>query len=165
MKLFDTLGIALRNLLRRKLRAVLTVLGMVIGVAAIVVMISLGIGINEYFEESYSEMGDLTVIDVVNYRTNYTETAGGTMVSMSDEEIILDNKAVDAIKKIDGVVAVMPMLRSYAQLKSGQYVGGVSLMGVDMANAAQFGIKVDEGELPGPSSGSKSPTASNTALR
>lgn len=44
MKLKDMLGTAFMNLWRRKLRAILTVLGMVIGTSSIVVMVSLGIG-------------------------------------------------------------------------------------------------------------------------
>ena len=45
MRFTDILRTAFMNLWRRKLRAVLTVLGMVIGVSSIVVMMSLGIGI------------------------------------------------------------------------------------------------------------------------
>ncbi|MFV0314121.1 MAG: ABC transporter permease, partial [Anaerotignum sp.] len=45
----DLLSMALRNLLKRKLRTFLTVLGVVIGTASIVVMVSIGIGMNESF--------------------------------------------------------------------------------------------------------------------
>ena len=47
MRFTDILRTAFMNLWRRKLRAVLTVLGMVIGVSSIVVMMSLGIGIKK----------------------------------------------------------------------------------------------------------------------
>ena len=47
MRFTDILRTAFMNLWRRKLRAVLTVLGMVIGVSSIVVMMSLGIGIRK----------------------------------------------------------------------------------------------------------------------
>lgn len=152
MSIFDTLSIALKNLWRRKLRAFLTVLGMVIGVAAIVVMVSLGIGINQYFVEMYQQGGDLTNITVNQYRMQ-TDSSGGMMVSYGDD-IILDNKAVDALRKIDGVEAVMPMLQTYGLIKSGQYISNISIMGVDLAVAEQFGYEVAEGSLPGPHSGS-----------
>ena len=45
---------AFLNLWRRKLRAFLTVLGMIIGVASIVVMVSLGIGIKQATIESFA---------------------------------------------------------------------------------------------------------------
>ena len=45
MTFFDLLKMSLDNLLRRKLRTVLTVLGVIIGTASIVVMLSLGLGL------------------------------------------------------------------------------------------------------------------------
>ena len=46
MKMHDLLIMSINNLRRRKLRTVLTVLGVVIGTASIVVMVSLGIGLS-----------------------------------------------------------------------------------------------------------------------
>ena len=45
MKLLDLLRMSSSNLWKRKVRTVLTVLGVVIGVASIVVMVSLGLGL------------------------------------------------------------------------------------------------------------------------
>ena len=47
MKILDLLTMSVNNLRRRKLRTLLTVLGVVIGTASIVVMVSLGIGLKE----------------------------------------------------------------------------------------------------------------------
>ena len=60
MKLKDMLGTAFMNLWRRKLRAILTVLGMVIGTSSIVVMVSLGIVIGSSIVVIYASMGSLT---------------------------------------------------------------------------------------------------------
>ena len=46
MKLLDLLRMSSSNLWKRKVRTVLTVLGVVIGVASIVVMVSLGLGLS-----------------------------------------------------------------------------------------------------------------------
>ena len=75
MKFPDMLRTAFLNLWRRKLRAFLTVLGMVIGTSSIVVMVSLGVGMRQSMIESYASMGSLTNITVNNYR--YVETADG----------------------------------------------------------------------------------------
>ena len=56
--------VAVRNLWKRKLRTFLTILGVVIGTTSIVVMISIGIGMNESFEKQVEEWGSLQVIDV-----------------------------------------------------------------------------------------------------
>ena len=80
MKFSDMLRTAFLNLWRRKLRAFLTVLGMVIGTSSIVVMVSLGIGMREAMIESYSQMGSMTNITVTHWSSsvdangNYTST-------------------------------------------------------------------------------------------
>ena len=51
MRFPDLLIMSINNLRRRKLRTVLTVLGVIIGTASIVVMVSLGIGLDQMFME------------------------------------------------------------------------------------------------------------------
>ena len=53
MKIFDLLLMSISNLWKRKLRTVLTVLGVVIGVTSIVVMMALGIGLRESMMQNY----------------------------------------------------------------------------------------------------------------
>ena len=57
MNNIDILRITIRNLLRRKTRTLLTVMGVVIGTASIVIMISIGIGMNEGFKQEISRRG------------------------------------------------------------------------------------------------------------
>ena len=71
MKFPDLLIMSMNNLRRRKLRTVLTVLGVIIGTAAIVVMVSLGIGLNEMTMEQIASWGSLTTIEV------YSQSSGG----------------------------------------------------------------------------------------
>ena len=66
MRFFDLLRMSINNLRRRKLRTGLTVLGVVIGTASIVVMVSLGIGLKENTMEQYESYGSLTKIEVHN---------------------------------------------------------------------------------------------------
>ncbi len=62
MRLTDLITMAIRNLLRRKTRTVLTVLGVVIGTASIVVMMSLGLGMSRSMVDLYKSFGSLTTI-------------------------------------------------------------------------------------------------------
>ena len=64
MSIRDLITMALRNLWKRKLRTFLTVLGVIIGTTSIVVMVSIGIGMNESFQKQVEEWGSLQVIDV-----------------------------------------------------------------------------------------------------
>ena len=46
------------------MRTALTVLGVIIGVASVVIMVSLGIGLNQLMLEMYSSYGDMTTISI-----------------------------------------------------------------------------------------------------
>ena len=64
MKFLDLLRMSSSNLWKRKVRTILTVLGVVIGVASIVVMISLGLGLTRSLLAEYETYGSLTQITV-----------------------------------------------------------------------------------------------------
>ena len=66
MSNIDVILISIRNLFKHKLRTFLTVLGVVVGTSSIVIMISLGIAMNESFAKQLDEMGDLTVLQIYN---------------------------------------------------------------------------------------------------
>ena len=112
MKFFDLLSMSVSNLWRRKLRTFLTVLGVVIGTASIVVMVSIGIGINQGYIDSLSQSGELTTINI-NSTTYY---GGGGMVIIGSassveepvEAIKLDDRAVREIAVLDHVTVVSP---------------------------------------------------------
>ncbi|HOG01553.1 MAG: Macrolide export ATP-binding/permease protein MacB [Firmicutes bacterium ADurb.Bin248] len=144
MRFIDLLRTAFLNLWRRKLRAVLTVLGMVIGTCSIVVMVSLGIGMRQAMIDSYAQMGSLTNITVMNWK--YSDPAGDGMGNW--EEVKLDKKAVEAIRQLPGVVAVMPQITAWGIVKSGRYVTDISIMAIDTEQAAAFDIKLESGDFP-----------------
>jgi len=64
MNSIDIIRMTFKNLLRRKTRTMLTVMGVVIGTASIVIMISIGIGMSEGFKQEISRMGSLNTINI-----------------------------------------------------------------------------------------------------
>ena len=84
MKFSDLLKMSLSSLWRRKLRTILTILGVIIGTASIVVMMSLGIGLNKSTMEQIESSGGLTTIDVYGGNSGYVEyNSDGTIASAS----------------------------------------------------------------------------------
>ena len=67
MKISDQIGLAVTNLSRRKGRTALTVVGVVVGICAVIVMISMGIAESHNNDEMLKNMGGLTKIEVYNY--------------------------------------------------------------------------------------------------
>ncbi len=108
MKISDLLGTCLRNLARRKLRTILTVIGVVVGTCFIVLPISLGIAISENNQKMLEQWGDLTLIEVNNYGN--TETP-------------LDDAAIDAIRMIPGVEVATPIMQMQIQSSTFIFAG------------------------------------------
>ena len=154
MSFKDTLSMAVMNLWRRKLRSFLTMLGMAVGTASIIVMISLGIGINVSYQESLASYGSLTKITVSpqNWNAYYEqmEGAGGGSISISGqpETVDINDKAIEAMKQLEHVTAVTPVLSTWsAYIKSNRYVNSPNLYAIDPATADEFDIKLQEGEM------------------
>ena len=98
MKISDILGMSLTNLWRRKMRTLLTVLGVIIGTASIVVMLSLGIGLKQAMVSQVSSAGGLTEIMVT----------GGDDSGMSER--LLDDDTMQTFLDMEHVDSVEPQL-------------------------------------------------------
>lgn len=96
MKISDEISLSARNLLRRKGRTALTLVGVVIGTCMVVLMISLGIAQTKTNEEMLQSWGDLTQVQIYGY---------GTMVGSDGKPLYLDDAAIASIKQIPHVAA------------------------------------------------------------
>ena len=139
MKFLDLLRMSSSNLWKRKVRTILTVLGVVIGVASIVVMVSLGLGLSRSLMAQYESYGSLTQV-TVNEPWND---------SSSEEVKRLDQKLIDEILTMEHVESVYPMLRTSALAKYGSYEGYLQLQGLPKEYFEDINIEVGEGQLPG----------------
>jgi len=141
MSSVDLIRMAFKNLFRRKLRTILTTLGVVIGSAAIITMLSLGIGLQESYMKEIEMMGSLNIINVDNY--NYMYDAMGT----GGNKLKLDDKVIKQIEDWEGVEAVTPLLEATVKCISGKYVSYLSLIGIRPETMKAFGFEVEEGRL------------------
>lgn len=141
MKFLDLLRMSSSNLWKRKVRTVLTVLGVVIGVASIVVMVSLGLGLSNSLMEQYESYGGLTQIQV------QAPLSGD---SSSDQETKrLDDKLIREIEGMEHVESVYPIIEISALAKYGSYEGYLQIQGMPGEAFETLDIKVGEGRLPG----------------
>ena len=101
MKISDLLRLSTDNLRRRKGRTALTVIGVVVGTFAIIVMISLGIASNAQNEAMLQSWGDLTQIQIYNYSYG----AAGDVPKLDDEML-------ETFRSHEHVVAATPFYSS-----------------------------------------------------
>ncbi len=159
MKFLDLLSMSAVNLWRRKLRTSLTVLGVVIGTASIVVMLSLGFGLNKSTMEQIKESGGLTTINV-SFSGDSTSSSSSTEISSTDGEssveetdsssdtLKLDDEAVNEIGKLEHVVVASPVLNFSAVARQGIYEGNINIIGMTKAALEKMNIPLAAGSLP-----------------
>lgn len=148
MKWSDLIRLAATNLWRRKLRSVLTMIGVMIGTASIVVMVSIGIGINQGYIDSLSQSGELTTINISSntYYGNGMVIIGGSSSSEPQEATKLDDRAVREISALDHVTVVSPQLDMYNMTtKTGKLESYYSLTAINPDAVEALGIHVIEG--------------------
>lgn len=145
MRFLDLLRMSASNLLRRKLRTVLTVLGVVIGTASIVVMISLGLGLQKSSLEQIEQYGGLTTINVTNYSWNTGSEDDGEVERINDS-------VIETMAAIPHVELVSPILNIYAIAKQGAYECNLNIQGMTSEALQKMDMEVGQGTLP-PSDG------------
>ena len=155
MKISDQVALAAKNLSRRKGRTALTVIGVVVGTCAVIVMISLGIAQNKAYDEMLQSWGDLTQIQVYGGGSGMAVSIGGVTSSSStpDQPAKLDDEAVAGFKQMDHVVAATPYYEGYSlngRISAGrsdryQMTGLYNLYGIDPAAMEPMGFTLTDG--------------------
>lgn len=134
MKISDLFRFSTDNLRRRKGRTALTVIGVVVGVCAIVVMVSLGIAVRDATDSMLQGFADLTKITVYNSGSQRDTPA-------------LDDKMLRQLKSLDHVVAATPLYRMNFNAtiyggKNKRYQGETQNVGIDPEAAEPLGYKL-----------------------
>ena len=114
MKLGNTIKISFRALRRNKMRSILTALGIIIGVAAVIAMVSIGNGAKSQMESQIASLGDNVILVFAgNWSPGGVRSGWGGAGTLKVEDAL-------AIKReIPTVTAVSPEVRGNAQLTAG----------------------------------------------
>ncbi len=113
MNVLRILRVSLRALSRNKMRTFLTCLGIIIGVAAVIAMVSIGAGARAAVESQFASMGTNLIFVGGNYRSMSgvrTQTGQYNRLTVDDAK---------AIAKLPSVEAISPSVSSRAQLVYG----------------------------------------------
>jgi putative ABC transport system permease protein len=143
MSVLGIIRIAFKSLTRNKTRTFLTMLGVIIGVAAVITMIAIGQGAKKVVDEQISTMGTNVIMVMSNF-TNTQSTArqsagSGNTLEESDVEAILDN--------VDGVLYASPVYNTFGQLKYDSNNWRGRIMGVDVDYFRIRDLMVESGDF------------------
>ncbi|MCR5503173.1 MAG: ABC transporter permease [Lachnospiraceae bacterium] len=145
MKISDLLRMSLGSLFKRKVRTILTVLGVIIGTTSIVVMISLGIGMKSSMLEEMMSYENLTSIEVT---ISEQGRDSGKADDKKKEEMHLDDALIRDFSSLPYVKSVDPILEVPVILKCGPYMAWESVQGVTPEYLEGQNIELAQGGLP-----------------
>lgn len=125
MRIFAISRIAFRALLKNALRTGLTMLGIIIGVCAVIAMVSIGNGAKAQIEANIASLGQ-NVITIWSGNTR----RGGFSMGFGSAGTLTKEDMVAIQREVDGVVAISPEVRANAQVVAGNQNLSTSITGV-----------------------------------
>jgi len=125
MNLASSIRIALRALRVNKLRSMLTMLGIIIGVAAVITMIAVGAGAQARVEDQIRGLGTNLVILFPG-----SVTSGGVRMGAGSRSTLTEDDAYAIQREVRGVQAAAPTLRGTGQVVAGNNNWSTAFYGV-----------------------------------
>jgi putative ABC transport system permease protein len=126
MSLGMTLRIALKALNRNKMRTILTMLGMIIGVGAVITMVALGTGARTTIEERVKSAGtNMIMVNAGNFSTGGVRMGQGNSTTMTPEDAAI-------IRTLPGVQYVAAGANSRSQVIAGNQNWSTNVQGTDV---------------------------------
>jgi putative ABC transport system permease protein len=124
MKLFATLRVAARALRRNKMRTILTMLGMIIGVGAVIAMVSIGNGAKAQVEAQIASLGQNIILIFSG-----SFTRGGVRSGWNNAGTLTVEDAIAIEREVPEVTLMSPELRSGTQIAAGNENWSTSILG------------------------------------
>jgi putative ABC transport system permease protein len=117
--------IALRALARNKLRSFLTMLGIIIGVGAVIAMVAIGEGAKKRVQEQIASLGTNLLVILPG-----TVTLGGARTGSGGRQSLVASDATAIMNEIPVVSGASPVLRQNQQVIVGDQNWSTSIQGV-----------------------------------
>lgn len=138
----ECVKMAFEGMLANKVRTFLTMLGIIIGVGAVIAMVSLGLGMQENVKANIISMGSNLLIVMSGGRTaNGQRIASGSGAHLTYD----DAKAIE--KNVDGIQYVAPGVQSSYQLVAGNQNWNTQVQGVTPNILDIRNYQIDQGRM------------------
>ncbi|SFL48302.1 ABC transporter permease [Pelosinus propionicus] len=138
----ESIAIALRALLANKLRSILTMLGIIIGVGAVISMVSIGMGVKEKVQNSIASLGsNMLIVTPGAASSQGVRSASGSSVTLSLED-------AEYIKKtVQGIDYVAPSVSKQYQIIAGNQNWTTTVYGITPEYMAIKSLTVGSGSF------------------
>lgn len=138
----DTLHLAARSIAAQRLRSFLTLLGIAVGIAAVILLTSIGEGIHRFVLGEFSQFGT-NVITAVPGKTK----TGGAPSGLPSSARPLSLEDAQALARLPQVVAVTPNVRGNAEVEGNGRTRRTLVYGVNADSRVVFRSTVRSGQF------------------
>ena len=140
MRTRDSLKLTVGSLAAYRLRSFLTILGIAVGIAAVVVLTSIGEGVHRFVLAEFSQFGT----NLVGITPGKATTAGTSMGVFGTERPLSLGDA-EALKRFSFVRAVVPMVTGNAEVEAGNRRRRTTVYGAGAQMPEAFSMAVQLG--------------------
>ena len=142
MNLFAILKVAVRALNRNKLRTALTMLGIIIGVGAVIALVSIGQGAQSMVQDQINGMGN-NMMFIMPGNVSF----GGASLGAGAANTLTEEDVQAMIKEVPTIAAASPVVRASGQLVFGNQNWFVQIQGSNEKFPEIRNWKVEKGEF------------------
>ena len=140
ISIIDLLGLSVKNLLRRKLRSWLTILGIVIGISSLIVLISISYGMEKSVENILTRMGKDKLIILPGKTSGFL---GSLFVGEPFSEV-----EINKLEKLSSIEELAPVITSSVVIRYQNKVTGAIVRGFPVKDdLIKFGFSLYRGRM------------------
>lgn len=138
----DVIHLSYRTVISHKLRSILTALGLIIGIASVIILTSIGRGVHSYVLSEFTQFGT-NLVAVFPGKTTTLGLSGATVSTVRPLSL------ADAVSlgKLDNIIAALALVQGNARIEAGKKQRRTTVLGVGAAVPEIWKIKVIKGRF------------------
>ncbi len=142
MNKIDLIRLSYRTIISHKLRSVLTALGLIIGIASVVILTSIGRGVHQFVLAEFTQFGT-NLLAVFPGKTTTLGLSGATISTVRP----LTQADALSLEKLENIIAAVPLVQGNARIEAADKQRRASVFGVGSAVPEVWKIKVQQGRF------------------
>jgi len=142
MHYFDLIQLSYRTIISHKLRSTLTALGLVIGIASVIILSSIGRGFHSYVLNEFTQFGT-NLIAIFPGKTTTLGLSGATISTVRP----LSLTDAQSLTTLDNIIAVLPLVQGNARIEANKKQRRSTVLGVGSAVPEIWKMNVSKGRF------------------
>lgn len=142
MRYPDLISLSYRTIVSHKLRSILTALGLIIGIAAVVILTSIGRGIHTFVLAEFTQFGT----NLIGVHPGKTTTFGVSGATISTVRPLVLADAL-SLRKLENIIAITPVVQGNARIEAGEKQRRTNVLGVGSAVPMVWKLRVGTGRF------------------